>query len=173
MILGNTEQLFLKKITIDDIETIRQWRNNPKISQFMNFRDEITKEMQLKWYQSIDNINNYYFMIIKNNVKIGLTEVKKINYKTFTAEAGIFIFEDKFLNATISYESILLLMNFAFENLMIKQLNIQVLESNKRAIRFNKSLGYKPNTELGSNWYTLTKNDYIKIEHVVNISKGK
>ena len=58
--------------------------------------------------------------------------------------------------------SIFLLMDFAFYTLKIKQFNIQVLDSNKRAVRFNKSLGYTKNIELGEFWYSLTEENYSK-----------
>ncbi len=51
----------LSRLTIDDIELVRQWRNSETVRQFMEFREEITPEMQIKWFKSIDNeINNYY-----------------------------------------------------------------------------------------------------------------
>ena len=32
----------LKRLTVDKIELVRNWRNDPKISQYMEFRDYIT-----------------------------------------------------------------------------------------------------------------------------------
>jgi hypothetical protein len=49
----------LERLTADKIELVRNWRNDPKISQYMEFRDHITAEMQKKWFASVDNENNY------------------------------------------------------------------------------------------------------------------
>ena len=38
----------LKRLTHDKIELLRQWRNDPKIQQYMIYREEITPEMQEK-----------------------------------------------------------------------------------------------------------------------------
>jgi hypothetical protein len=39
----------------DEIEILRQRRNDPAIAQFMIFRDEITQEQQEAWFASIDS----------------------------------------------------------------------------------------------------------------------
>ena len=53
----------LHRLTKDKIEEVRQWRNDPKISQFMEYRDYITPEMQDAWFKRIDNDRNYYYII--------------------------------------------------------------------------------------------------------------
>ena len=40
----------LEKLTHDKIELVRRWRNHPKIRRYMEFREEITPEMQEKWF---------------------------------------------------------------------------------------------------------------------------
>ena len=44
------ENVVLRRVENKDIEMIRNWRNDPKISQYMSFRDYITPEMQKKWF---------------------------------------------------------------------------------------------------------------------------
>ncbi|MDZ7743378.1 MAG: hypothetical protein U5Q03_16975 [Bacteroidota bacterium] len=36
----------LNRLKEDDIELVRKWRNSRKINQFMEYREEITPEMQ-------------------------------------------------------------------------------------------------------------------------------
>ena len=62
----------LVRLTEEDIEMLRQWRNSPQIQQFMEYREEITAEMQKKWFDSINNVNNFYFIIHFEGQKIGL-----------------------------------------------------------------------------------------------------
>ena len=73
-------KLRLSRLTIDDIETVRNWRNDPRISRFMPAKGFITPEKQLEWFKSINNNNNYYFIIAFDDRKIGLAEAKKIDY---------------------------------------------------------------------------------------------
>ncbi|QGQ98479.1 GNAT family N-acetyltransferase [Paenibacillus psychroresistens] len=132
----------LLRLTEEHIELVRNWRNDPKISQFMEFRDFITEEMQKKWFLSIDNKENYYFLIEYKHQLIGLTEIKKINFTDHSAEAGIFIYSEEYLNSMIPFQVTLSLLDFAFNYLNIVFINSYILKSNKRAIRFNKALGF-------------------------------
>ena len=81
--------IILKRLTYDKIELVRNWRNDPKISQYMEFRDYITLEMQEKWFQKINNDNNFFFIIEYEGKEIGIANIKDIEYKEKTGEAGI------------------------------------------------------------------------------------
>lgn len=170
MILSDNN-IKLIRLTENDLELVRKWRNDPKISQFMFFQGHITEEMQIEWFKKINNNNNYYFIIEIDREKIGLTEIKNINYENMNAEAGIFIYNDDYLNGILSYKIIFLLMNFAFDKLKIKQFNVLIRDDNKRAIRFNNSIGYLKNEKLGQNYYSLNQENYkqskVKIEKIL------
>lgn len=139
----------LKRLTHDKIELVRRWRNDPKISQYMEYRDEITPEMQERWFDKINNKFNYYFLIEVDGKEIGLINVRDIDYELRIGEPGIFIWDDEYLNSTISFNAALNLTDFCFENLGLKELVIHVLKDNRRAIQFNKAYGYtlSPNQE--------------------------
>lgn len=157
----------LRKLEETDIELVRQWRNDPEISKFMVYRDYITIEMQKKWFLSVNNEDNYYFIIELEDEKIGLTELKKINWYDRSAESGVFIYSNKHQNGVLSYQVLLSLLDFGFNDLKLEKVNAQILASNKRAIRFNKSLGFQENlthdkSENGVLSYSLTKDEYLQ-----------
>lgn len=133
----------LVRLTADKIELVRNWRNDPKISQYMEFRDHITPEMQKKWFASIDNKNNYYFIINYKDQDVGLTNVKDVDYAKKTGEGGIFIYEDSLLNSDIPFRVIFALNDFCFENLQLEKMIAHIMDDNQRAIDFNLLLGYK------------------------------
>ncbi|MDP4280659.1 MAG: hypothetical protein Q8867_00775, partial [Bacteroidota bacterium] len=85
-----------------DIELVRQWRNAPHIKANMEFRENITPEMQKKWFDSINNIHNFYFIIEYKNEKIGLTNGKNLDFENLTGEAGIFIYDKKYYKTSVS-----------------------------------------------------------------------
>lgn len=147
--IGSKYGVTLRRLTHDKIELVRRWRNDPKISKFMEYRDEITPEMQEVWFRKIDNQNNFYFIIETEGKEIGLINVRDVDYEKGEGEPGIFIWDDDFLNSTYSFRAVLNLTDFCFETLGLKELVIHVLKDNKRAIQFNKVFGYKlsPNQE--------------------------
>ncbi len=72
------------------IELLRNWRNADWIRPFMHYTEYITPHMQEQWFISINNSNNWYFIIEKDRVPIGcvfLRDIKK-NDKV-SAEPGI------------------------------------------------------------------------------------
>lgn len=133
----------LRRLTRDKIEMVRNWRNDPKIQRFMEFRDYITPEMQQKWFDRINNDNNYYFIIVFRGKEIGLTNTKDIDYKKGTGEAGLFIYEDEYLNSDISFRSALCMGELFYYDLKLKISLAHICRDNKRAIQYNKFLGYK------------------------------
>jgi len=155
----------LKRLSLDKIETVRNWRNDPKISQYMDFREYITPEMQLNWFNKINNENNYYFIVKYNNEEIGLVNIKDIDYNKKCAETGIFIYEDKYLNSDVGIRAALCNIDFAFEYLNLDYIPGHIMADNKRAIRFNKAFGclLAENQEgLEKQLYILTKERYYQ-----------
>lgn len=135
--------IVLKRLSENDIELVRKWRNSKHINQFMVFRDEISVEQQQKWFASIDNIHNNYFIIEVDGKEIGLINGAQINWETKeTGSGGIFIWEDDYWQTKIPIAASLLLTDTA--SLMgLERTYAKVLRSNKNAISFNRMLGYE------------------------------
>lgn len=169
------ENVVLRRVENKDIEMIRNWRNDPKISQYMSFRDYITPEMQKKWFEKINNDNNYFFIINIDGKDVGLIEIKNIDYKNSIAESGMFIYEDKYLNGIYSYLSSYILAEFAFSTLKLNTIKVTVIDDNKRAVRYNKSLGYKPTDEVNGllRTYYLKKEDFSEAKRLIEIMLDK
>lgn len=154
-----------KRLTEDKIELVRRWRNDPKISRYMEYREEISPEAQLKWFHRIDNESNYYFLIVMEGKEIGLINIRDVDFARKTGEPGIFIWDDEYLNSDISFRSNLLLTDFAFDTLHLEELVIHVLSDNKRAIQYNKCFGYKLSEgqqDVYNQEYTLDLERYLR-----------
>ncbi len=163
MILTKGNFRFIR-LTQDDLELVRQWRNSPRISQFMEYREYITPEMQQAWFRSVDNDRNLYLIIEHEYKKIGLINAKNIDWEHATIEGGIFFWdEDVYSTPVPAFVSIL------FAELMIRILRLSiyahVLKTNDRAIRYNLQLGFElcPGQENVENQqYILTPESYLE-----------
>lgn len=155
----------LKRLELEDIELVRYWRNQDTIRKNMIYQEPITKEMQLKWFHSIDNKYNYYFLIQFQGKPLGLINSKNISLKNRAGEGGIFIWEDIDDMPYLSiFASLCLLNTVFFEIGLFNKSYAQVLKTNYKAIQYNESLGYilLPNQDhLNNQYYILTKEDYI------------
>jgi hypothetical protein len=71
--------LVAERLKEKDIELIRQWRNSDTIRKNMLYQEIITPEKQLKWFHSINNFNNFYFIVEYKGRKVGLVNIKDVN----------------------------------------------------------------------------------------------
>ncbi len=155
----------LIRLRHEHIEFVREKRNSEKINQYMEFRDEITTEMQEKWFQSINNKFNNYFIIEFQGEQIGMIYGSSVNWELKeTANGGIFIWDGKWLETKAPLAASLMLTELSFL-LDLKKTFIKVLKDNPRAIAFNKNLGYSllPGQESKYNQqYVLTEESYFE-----------
>lgn len=155
-----------------DIELIRSWRNQPDVSGFMEYRNHITAEEQKIWFKSINNKNNYYFIIEYEGKQVGLINSKNYDPVVGFGEGGIFISDKEYINSFAAVFASLCLLNFMFLKLNISDISrVRVLKTNDRAIQYNKLLGYKllPGQEKVENQlYELHISDYKTIGGKLN-----
>ena len=155
----------LVRVQKEHIEMIRVWRNDPKIRDFMFFKSEITAEMQRNWFNSVNNDQNFYFMVCPTDKPIGLISISSIDYDHNKAFAGLFIYDDNFLGTDIPVRSSLCLLDVFFTYTTVDTLYAKVLNSNLVADQYNTSLGFErvKKIELGQGYeYELAKEKYFK-----------
>lgn len=126
-----------------DIEMVRQWRNDPEVARHMMSQNHITPEMQEQWFKGLAEKNERHFIISFEGKDVGLYSVKDINIAEKTAECAMYIAAGDRRNTHLPY-----LVSFGvegvIESLGIEKIKIYILDENKRAIRYNKSFGFKP-----------------------------
>jgi len=156
--------LVLKRLKEGDIELIRQMRNSESVRRNMYFKEDITPEMQKKWFQSVNNKFNGYYLIIHNEEKIGMIHGKNVDFEKRTCEGGIFIWNEKYLNSPIPSLASIIMNDWTFYLANFKAVYAKVLKENKIALSYNKMQGYEicepQNDDKGVVWLMLTKEDY-------------
>lgn len=155
----------LVRLQKQDIELIRYWRNQNEVTNYMEYRHYITSVEQKKWFTSINNKFNYYFIIEFENKKVGMINSKNYNPAIGFSEGGIFIWDKNYTNSFVAILSTLCFLNFIFHHLKISKVSMaRILRNNPRAIAYNKQIGYKlmPNQEnIENQLYQLTEEDYL------------
>ena len=69
----------LIRLSEEDLELIRSWRNAAHVVNQMIYREYITPEMQQTWFQTINNKYNYYFVIEFEGKNTNLGIINTIN----------------------------------------------------------------------------------------------
>lgn len=153
----------LIRLTEEKIEMVRNWRNDPKISQYMLYQDYITPEMQRKWFEEVNNDRNFYYIIEYKGKEVGLINVKDIDYEQKVGEGGIFIYDEHLQNTDLAYRCHILLFDYIFSEVALNGIISEIQPTNQRAIRFATFLGCeitKENPECL--FFLLTKENYLK-----------
>lgn len=133
----------LRRLTHDKIEMLRQWRNDPKIQQYMVYREYITPEMQEVWFQKINNDHNFYFIIEYEGREVGMINIKDVDYEKKTGEPGIFIYDERLWDSDVGIRTSLCFGEFLWNTLSLDSTYVHVVASNKRAVQFNQFLDYE------------------------------
>jgi len=156
----------LKRLTEEDIELLRTWRNSENVNRFMEYREYITPEMQKAWFNSINNPDNFYYIIIYDGKKIGMINEKGFDrFGKKTSESGLFIAVDKYKNTFVPVFASLILLEVSFFYLGGKDSYIKILKDNKLSISYNEQLGYElcsNQDNIDNQLYVLTVESFIK-----------
>lgn len=146
-----------------DIETVRQWRNDPVVANNYEFREHITPEMQKEWFARVNNIFNLYTIIEYQGEKIGVINIKDIDWDKKTCEGGIFLPDPKYhmtyIPAVVSYittEIIFLMFDWNVAH-------AHVLKENTAVQSFVKMLGYElmpGQEEVHNQLYRITRESF-------------
>lgn len=154
----------LKRVELTDLELLRYWRNHPSIQQYMEYKTFISAEMQKKWFQAINTPENYYAIISIADTPIGCINSKDNNLQTQEGEGGIFIWEKEYQNSYVPSLASLILLDFQMAIMRGEVSHIRILKDNKRAIAYNKLIGYKlmPGQDNVENQqYVLYRRDFL------------
>ena len=171
----------LHRLKKNHIELVRRMRNKESIKKYMFYQEEITPAMQVKWFESINNIYNYYFLIQYKSSFIGLVHGKNINYEDKTTEGGIFIWDEHYWSTPVPALVSIIMDDLTFGLLDMRSTFAEVHLSNESQINYNKKLGYEIDSIDKANdkvLMILKKSHYLNKESkvrkaIVIISKDK
>lgn len=154
----------LERLQKEQLELVRQWRNDQKISRFMFYKGEITSLMQQEWFDSIDNEQNFFFLIYLKEQPVGLINISSIDWENKTSYTGLYIYDDKFLATDVPVMASLAMLDVFFMLFDMQSVYAKVKGNNRAAHNYNSSLGFSrtKKIEYGLGYeYMLQKEIYL------------
>ncbi len=155
----------LERVEERHIEMIRNWRNDGKIAQHMFYSGQITTEMQRDWFNSINNLSNFFFLINYEERSVGLINISALDKEQKTAFSGLYIYDDSLLGTDIPVRASLAMLDLFFNCFDVEKVFAKVRGNNKVAHKYNTALGFKrtKKIEYGIGFeYELEKNNYFE-----------
>lgn len=151
----------LRELQEKDIEGMLEWMHDPGINCFFRFN---AQDMDYdKAYQFISQKNNttkHFAIVNSDDEYLGTISLKEIDLKNRKAEYAISI-RRKYHGTGVATAATDLILKYAYEELQLHRVYLNVLSDNARAIRFYEKYGFRYEGEfeddlyLNGEWKTL------------------
>jgi len=142
-------EVAIRRIGLNDTDNIVKWRNQSFVRNKLFFQGELTKSNHIEYYKNnIETGRVIQFIIsIKGDGELQFTDVgtaflKNIDSNNKKAEFGIFIGEPSALGQGYGTAAIKKIMCYAFEELKLNRIYLQVLDNNLPAIKSYQKSGF-------------------------------
>lgn len=139
------ERVYLSPINLDDCEIYTKWLNDSNISKYLNIHNALISLASEKETLDLIAKEEFCFAIVRSSDDelLGNIGLHKIDYKSGTAELGIFIGEEENLSKGYGSESIKLLVDFCFKELRLHNIMLMAFAFNERAVKAYTKCGFK------------------------------
>ena len=142
--MDSKSKIQLKKITKSDLKLLIEWRNSNKIFLYNTQYFLLNLKMQMEWFNSLQNDSSRkMFMILHENVKIGICGLIDIDYKNKNANIAIIIGKTQLHTKGLGTMALSNLLNYGFKELGLHRIGADVIEYNKTSIRLFKKSKFK------------------------------
>jgi RimJ/RimL family protein N-acetyltransferase len=155
MIAG--EHVILRAFERDDAERCYRWMNDPNIVRTLKSRYPIAFQNEMEWLDRaiLGSPSERHFAIERKDDRthIGNASIHEIDWVSRTAAFGLFIGEPSAWNRGFGSDAIGTLMRFAFEEMNLRKLRINVFDYNDRAKHVLEGHGFVVEGRLRREFY--------------------
>lgn len=135
----------IRRLEVKDAYTSVAWRNDKAVFKYTanTYAHEVTVESELGWIKKVlSNANEYRCAILADGVYVGniyLTDITETS-----AAYHIFIGEKEYWGKGVGRKASIIILNYAFKDLKVGKVTLNVNAKNVSAIRLYEKLGFKP-----------------------------
>ncbi|WP_316748992.1 GNAT family N-acetyltransferase [Pedobacter gandavensis] len=146
--------VYLRPLKVEDAETSYQWRNNPEIWVYTEFKPGnpgITMEKETAWLQAkLEKETDKRFAICLEDTAQYIGNVQLIDLKDGQAEFHMFIGEPQFWGKGIGKAATKLILGQAFSELNLDSIFLFAHEDNIAGHSIYKKMGFVPLSKHGN-----------------------
>ncbi len=157
MIAG--EHIILRAFEREDAERCYRWMNDPNIVRTLKSRYPIAFQNEIEWldramHGSVSDSERHFAIERKDDrTHIGNASIHDIEWVSRTAAFGLFIGEPSAWNRGFGSDAIRTLVRFAFDEMNLQKLRINVFDYNDRAKHVLEAQGFVQEGRLRSEFY--------------------
>lgn len=169
----NSENIFLRLLEKEDINSRVTWVNDPEIREFLMFEWPLSVAKTEKWFQNqlFDSTKVNFSIIDKHTNKlIGMTGLIDISLRHSRAQFYMTIGEKDYWGKKIPDENIPLVLEYAFMELGLNKVYLYTINVNERARHVYLRNGFKSEGVLREHYFCVGK---LQDLHVYSILKDE
>ncbi|WP_421939509.1 GNAT family N-acetyltransferase [Pedobacter sp.] len=139
-------QIYLRPLELKDAEVSYQWRNDPEVWTYTKFvlKNPITPDIERQWLSNKINLANekrFAICLKESNKYIG--NIQLINIDADSAEFHLFIGDKAYWGKGLGYEASVMVLKYAFYNLNLKHVFLEVHADNAAAYSIYRKVGFE------------------------------
>jgi RimJ/RimL family protein N-acetyltransferase len=155
MIAG--EKVILRALETEDLDLCYRWMNDPQIVHTLKSRYPIPIEQEAEWLEdaALPGSDQRHFAVERkeDRAHIGNASLHGIDWVSRVSSFGLFIGEPSAWNRGYGSDAIATLVRFAFEEMNLRKLKINVFDYNERAKHLLASRGFVEEGKLRQEFY--------------------
>ncbi len=139
-------QVRLRLLTEDDLPMTLAWRNRDEVRRWFRQSAAIDLAKHTAWFRQLQLADDALVFIVEDNNNgeaVGQVSIYHIDRETGEAEVGRFIVAPGASGKGFIRAAIIALSQFAFHELALARLYLEVIGNNERAIRLYASVGFE------------------------------
>jgi RimJ/RimL family protein N-acetyltransferase len=142
------KRIILRLLTSKDLPKTMAWRNQEEVRRWFNYSKLITDSEHRAWFEKYSELDDDFVFVVSRTDngedQIGQVSVFKIDWENKIGEVGrLMIGELDALNQGFGSEAFEALVLFTSEKLGLKNLTLEVFETNTRAIPIYVKMGFR------------------------------
>lgn len=175
------ERIYLSPRNAEDVEIFTEWMNDFFVTDYIGrSSNTVTLQEEKTFLEKADNDKTVFAIIdIEKDEMIGTVGLHEIDNINRTATLGIFIGNQNYWSKGYGTEAIQLILDFGFNYLNLNNVELSLMEFNKRALKCYEKCGFK---EIGrrrkcrfinGNYYDSISMDILAEEFTKSYIKNK
>lgn len=133
----------LKKLSLEDLEQVRNWRNSKEVASYMYNENHISAEDQLNWFNRINEETSRYWIITYNGKKLGLASLTGIDQTLQSCYWAFYLGDSSVRGAGIGAKVEYNVLEYVFGELKLNKLRCEVFVDNDKVIKMHEKFGFR------------------------------
>lgn len=139
--------VYLRPAEREDLPLFVRWLNDDATSRFLAIRAPLSMALEERWFESMlrqQGDEAYHFVIcqLKDGQAIGATDLHEVDRDNGSAAMGIVIGEVDLVGQGLGTDALNALVDFAFGELRLERIWLDVYDFNPRAVRSYEKAGF-------------------------------